>query len=44
MDNIMPKKVEDALKKAAAKAGIKKGSKKWGAYVYGTMKRAGIRQ
>lgn len=38
----MPKKVEDALKKQARKKGIKKGSKKWGVYVYGTMKKRGL--
>jgi len=38
----MPKKVEKKLKAQAAKKGFKKGSKKYGAYVYGTMKKRGL--
>jgi len=34
----MPKKMHEALKKMAKKKGLKPGSKRYGAYVYGTMK------
>lgn len=37
----MPKKVHKALVKSAKKRGLKKGSRRYGAYVYGTLKKAG---
>lgn len=33
----MPKWLHDKLAKTAKKKGLKKGSDRWGAYVYGTM-------
>ena len=33
----MPKKAHEALKKSAAKKGIKKGTPRYGRYVYGTL-------
>lgn len=37
----MPAELEKALVKAAAKKGIKKNSKRWRAFVFGTMRRHG---
>lgn len=37
----MPEKMEKELKAQAKKKGIKKGSKRYGAYVYGTMRKTG---
>jgi hypothetical protein len=39
----MPEKMEKELKSSAKKKGIKKGSERWGAYVYGTMMKTGWR-
>jgi len=33
----MPKKLHRKLAKSARKAGLKRGSERYGAYVYGTM-------
>jgi hypothetical protein len=35
----MPRKMEKALKRSARKKGFRKGSKRHGAYVYGTMQK-----
>jgi len=35
----MPKKLERILKRAAKKAGLKPGSDRYNAYVYGTLNR-----
>ena len=40
----MPLKAERALKKSARKHGFKKGSKRWGRYIYGTMYKHGWRK
>jgi len=37
----MPVKAEQALERAAAKKGYKKGSKRWRAYVYGALRKLG---
>lgn len=37
----MPKKMEAALKREAKKKGFKPGSKRYDAYVYGTMRKTG---
>lgn len=37
----MPAKMERALKRKAKKKGFKAGSKRYGAYVYGTMRKTG---
>jgi len=38
----VPKKVERKLKRQAAKKGLKPGTDRYGAYVYGTMNRLGL--
>lgn len=35
----MPKRIEDALKRSAERAGIKKGSDRYNRYVYGSLQR-----
>jgi len=37
----MPKEIEDKLKKEAKKKGFKEGSKKFNAYVWGTLRKLG---
>lgn len=40
-DDDMPKKMEESLKRQAAKKGLKPGTERYGAYVYGTLRAKG---